>query len=109
MLSPVAAGAVFAYYVVRYDFMQVIVERTLVYAAIVIGGLLVHESAVRPVTAQLSGRFGMNFAILETLLVIGLIAAYQPLRQRWRKALRYLMGVRVVPMREPDASAGRPA
>lgn len=100
MLSPVLPALVFAYYVVRYDFMQVMVERTLVYAAILIGCLLVHESAVRPVTAQLSGRFGMNFAVVEALLVVGLIAAYQPLRQRVAEALRYLMGVRVAPMRD---------
>ena len=100
MLSPVAPALVFAYYVLRYGFMRVMVERTLVYAAILAGSVLLHESVVRPVTAQLSGRFGLNFAVVEGLLVAGLILAYQPLRQRVAEGLRYLMGARVAPMRD---------
>lgn len=99
-LSPVAPALVFAYYVLRYGFMRVMVERTLVYAAILAGGLLLHESLVRPVTEQLSGRFGLNFAIVEGVLVVGLILAYGPLRQRVAEGLRYLMGARVAPMRD---------
>jgi C4-dicarboxylate-specific signal transduction histidine kinase len=84
----------------RHELMQVVVERTVVYAAIIAGGLLLHELAIRPVTTQLSGHFGLNFAIVEILLVLALIVAYQPLRQRAAEALRYLMGGRVAPMRD---------
>lgn len=100
MLSPVAPAAVFAYNVVRHEFMRVVVERTAVYAAVVVAVLLLHEMLVRPVTAQLSGRLGLNVAVVEVLAVLGLFGAYPPLRQRAAEALRYLMGERVAPLRD---------
>lgn len=100
MLSPVAPAMVYAYYVLRYDFTKIVVERSLVYAAIVTAAVLLHELTIRPVTSQLSGRFGLNFAIVEALLVIGLIVLYSPLRRRTAEALRYLIGERVGPMRD---------
>ncbi|MDB5296630.1 MAG: zraS 6, partial [Phycisphaerales bacterium] len=90
----------FAYFVVRHGVMQLVVERAAVYAAVATAALLLHELAVRPAAARLSGRAGVNPAVVEVLALLALVCGYPPLRQRVAEALRYLMGERVKPVRD---------
>lgn len=92
ILSPLAPALLFAYFVIRYRFMRLVAERTLVYGVMLAGALLFHRLVVQDVTEQLGQRFRIDFGVLEGVVVFLLVVLYQPMRQRVAEALRYLMG-----------------
>ncbi len=95
VLLPAIPIVVFAYLVVRYDFLQIVIERSLVYGAIVVGVLLFHHLAATDLASRLGERFRVDLAIVEAVAIIVLVVAYQPIRQRISEALGYLLGSRV--------------
>jgi signal transduction histidine kinase len=98
-LLPVLPALLFAYYVIRFQVVPLVLERTLVYGGIVVGLLLLHRFTLKEVTGRLSDRYHIDFGILEGGLALALILVYQPLRQRIAESLRYLMGSQVAPVR----------
>lgn len=100
VLAPVLPIALLGYFVVFYNFMQLMVERTLVYAAVLAGCMLLHHVAFGDAIESLEDRYRIDFGLLEALVAIGIVIAYQPLRQRVAEALRYLVGRRVGETRE---------
>ncbi len=99
-MSPVVPSLLFAYFVIRYHFMKLVLERTLVYGAIVVCALFYHRVAWQNVSNTIQTAPTVDLVILESLVIIGLILAYQPLRQRTSEALRYFFGSRVAQLRE---------
>ena len=98
-LLPAIPAALFAYYVIRFQFVPLVLERTLVYGAIVVGLLLAYRVTLQDMTDRLSERYHVDFALLEGGVAIVLILVYQPLRQRIAESLRYLLGSRVATVR----------
>lgn len=98
-LLPTVPVLLFAYFVIRYRFLSLILERTLVYGGIVVGLLLLHRVLSRDLAAVVQERYQVDFGIVEGVAGLTLILAYQPLRQRTSEALRYLMGRRVSTVR----------
>jgi signal transduction histidine kinase len=115
-MLPVVPALLFAYYVIRFQFVPLVLERTLVYGAIVVGLLLLYRLTLQDVTDRLTAQYHVDFGILEGGLAILLILIYQPLRQRIAESLRYLLGSRVATVRgrtrrlavEMSEKAGRP-
>ena len=99
-LSPVLPALLFAYHVVKFRFVPLVLERTLVYGAVLAAVFLFHHLALADVTNRLSEQLRMDFAIVEAILAAVLVVAYQPLRQRVAESLRYLLGTRVAGVRE---------
>ncbi len=99
-MAPLIPALLFAFFVIRYNFMRLMLEQTLVYGAIVVGFLLFHRVFVGDMTDALRQRYGIDFGIVVGLLVIVLVLAYRPLRERASEALRYLMGSRVATVRQ---------
>ncbi len=99
-LSPVMPSLLFAYFVMRFGFVPLVLERTLVYGAVLAAAFLFHHLAVRDVTNRLTEQLRVDFAIVEAVVAVGVILLYQPLRQRVAEALRYLLGARVADVRE---------
>ncbi|MCX7424008.1 MAG: ATP-binding protein [Planctomycetia bacterium] len=99
-LSPVLPALLFAYHVVRFGFVPLVLERTLVYSAVLAAAFLFHHFALADVTNRLSEQLRVDFAIVEAVAAAALIVSYQPLRQRVAEALRYLLGSRVAGVRE---------
>ncbi len=100
LLAPTLLATVFGYFVVRFNFMQIMLERTFVYAAIVVAFSFLHYLVARGLQPKLEDHFRVDFGILEAIVVMGLIIAYQPLRHRVAEALRYLLGARVSQIRQ---------
>jgi signal transduction histidine kinase len=98
-LLPVIPALLFAYYVVRFQVVPLVLERTLVYGGIVVGLLLFHRLAMNEVTQHLPPPYRTYVGILEGSVTLALILAYQPLRQRIAESLRYLLGARVATVR----------
>jgi signal transduction histidine kinase len=99
-LSPLLPALLFAYYVLRYNFMRLILERTLVYGAIVIGVLVFHRLAFEDVTRALPERARVPLGLLEGMVIAALVLVYQPFRTRTAEALRYLLGAPAARIRE---------
>ena len=115
-LVPVATVVLFIYFVLRFGLLSLLLERSLVYGAIVISFLLIHEVVFADLRDQLSNQYRINFAVLEGVAAVALILLYAPFRQRVAEGLRYLTGARVETTRvrtrdlssKMTAMAGRP-
>ena len=99
-LLPALPALLFAYFVIRFQFLSVVLERALVYGAIAACLMLFHQVALQDLTSSLSQRYHVDFGILEVAAGVLLIVLYQPLRQRAAESLRYLMGSRVSAARD---------
>jgi len=91
-LSPVFPTLLFAYFVLRFQLLPLVLERTLTYGAIVVGAMLLHEIVTHDLATALQAQYRVNFGLMEGVAALGLILIYQPLRQRVTEALRYLFG-----------------
>jgi signal transduction histidine kinase len=91
-LSPAAPALLFAYFVVRFRFMSLIVERAIVYGAVVTALLLLHRLVTRSLTDVVADRYHFDLEIVEGAAIVMLVLAYRPLRRRMAEALRYLLG-----------------
>jgi len=99
-LSPLAPALLFAYFIIRFQFFQIVLERSLVYGGILGAILLLHQLAFQDVSAALPEGYRLHVVFLEALVLAGLVLFYQPLRERTAEALRYLLGSRVEPIRD---------
>jgi len=99
ILLPLLPTLTFAFFVIRYNFMRLMIEQTIVYGAIVVGVLLFHRLVVGDVTDSLGQRYGFDFGVIEGLLIGTLVLAYRPFRERISEAMRYLLGSRVADVR----------
>ncbi|WP_437185321.1 sensor histidine kinase [Planctomicrobium sp. SH668] len=91
-LTPCLPTIIFAYYVLRFQLLPIVIERTLTYGAILAGAMLLHQLVMQDIVESFQDEYGINFGIVEGVAVMGLILFYQPLRDRVSEALRYLFG-----------------
>ncbi|HEY2839540.1 MAG TPA: ATP-binding protein [Pirellulales bacterium] len=91
VLAPMAPVGLFTYFVVRFNFLRLFVERTLIYAAGGVIVLLAYELALNGVHAQIKRQWGINAEILQGALFVALVMLMPPLRRRVLEALRYLI------------------
>jgi signal transduction histidine kinase len=92
IVSPVAPGMVFAYFVVRHRFAPLIVERSLIYGGILLGLMLLHRVVVETFRDELSERYRIDLAVVEGVLGLVLVLSYAPLRRRIAQAVHKLLG-----------------
>ena len=100
LMAPLAPALLFAYFVIHYRFMQLMLERTFVYGAVLAAVLLFHQLVVEGLVERLDRRFRVDFAIAEGVLLFLVILAYQPIRRRVAESLRYLLGHSLDEVRE---------
>jgi signal transduction histidine kinase len=99
-LSPVAPALLFAYFVLRYNFMRLALQRSLVYGAVLAGLVLAHQVIFQGATALLDERVRVAGGVVEVLIVAAIVLCYRPWRQRAAESLRYLVGSRIAEVRE---------
>ncbi|MDA1050372.1 MAG: ATP-binding protein [Planctomycetota bacterium] len=100
VLLPAAPIVLFAYLVIRYRFMRLVVERTLVYGVILASALLFHHLILQRFAEPLADQLRIDIGIFEGIIVFLLVLMYQPFRQRVGEALQYLMGRSRVDVRQ---------
>jgi signal transduction histidine kinase len=100
VLAPLGPTLFFAYFVIRYRFMQLLLERTFVYGAILAAAVLLHQLIVVPATHAWGDRLRIDLGLIEGIAVLLLVLLYQPTRMRVTEALRYLLGRDVRGQRE---------
>jgi len=94
-MMPAVTVVLVLYYIQRFGLFQLLLERSLVYGAILVMFLLFHAMVFSGLRDDLSDRFRVDFAIVEGVAVIALVLLYAPFRQRVSEALRYLAGARI--------------
>ncbi len=101
VLAPLLPVVLFTYFVVRFNFLQLFVERTILYAAAAVILLLVYQLALHDVHARIEQDYGINAEILQGTLILLLALLLPPLRRRILESLRYLVaGARMVTLRD---------
>ena len=91
-LTPIPLILLVSYFIIRFNFMQLVLERVVIYGALLVGAVLFHQVFLQDVWNALSDRFKINFAIVEGIALGALVLLVRPLRQRSAEALRYLLG-----------------
>ena len=99
-LSPLFPTLVFAYYTFRRRLLPMVFERTLVYGGILLAVFYLHRLTLSELMSRYGEEFKFDFVVVEGLLLVALVLAYQPLRNRFRESLRYLIGVDVARTRD---------
>jgi signal transduction histidine kinase len=96
-----AALVLFAVYLVaRRNLFHVAVNRSSLYAGIMVLLLLAHQLVFEEISADLPERWRVPLVFLEAVALAVLVLAIPPLRRRSAEALRYLMGSWVAKRRE---------
>ncbi len=90
-LSPLVPALLFAYFIMRFQLLPLVLERTLVYGAILMGTLLFHQLVLRDVLSHMEGRYRLNFGVIEGVAALAIVLLYQPLRLRVAEALQSLV------------------
>lgn len=99
-LLPLVPALLFTWYVLRQRMLPLVIERTLAYGAALAIGLLLHRMTISRYSEKLGDRFHLDTVLLEALIVLGLIMAFRPLRERLRESLRHLFGRNILSVRE---------
>lgn len=94
-VSPLLPTLIFAWYVFRRRLLPMVFERTLAYGAILLGILYLHRLTISPLMQDFGEQLRFDFVLVEGLLLVSLVLAYHPLRNRVREGLRYLVDSRV--------------
>ncbi|MCP4679778.1 MAG: hypothetical protein GY854_30665 [Deltaproteobacteria bacterium] len=100
VVSPVFLSLLFGYFIVRFNFMQIVLERSMLYGAMLIAAFLCHHLFLRQLWTSLSDRYHIDFSILVGALLIVLLLIVEPARKRSSEALRYLLGERMERLRK---------
>ncbi len=99
-LSPTLAVTLLVWHTLHQRLMPLVVERTLIYGALLVIVMLMHQQFIRPLTDMLERQSNVDFVILEFVLLIGLVLAWRPLRQRFSEASRYLISTDLLHIRD---------
>lgn len=99
-LSPMAVAILFVAYSMRGKLLPLVLERTFAYAAILVGILLIHRLLVTPLAAWLKERFGIDFVLIEGIVLLMIVWAIPSLRARVTESLGYLFSHNVLRARE---------
>lgn len=99
-LSPLLPTLLFAWYTFQQKLLPLVLERTVVYGAILVAVLLLHQVTLAPITDRLSRDWQLDVVVIEGLVLLGLVLCYQPLRLRVREGLRYLLSSHVLEFRD---------
>ena len=99
-LSPLIPTLIFAWYVFRRRLLPMVFERTLAYGAILLGVFYLHRLTISPLMEQINDRTQFDFVVVEGILLVALVLAYDPLRNRVREGLRYLVSGSVSEVRD---------
>ena len=89
--SPIIPVLLFSYFVMRFQLLPLILERTLVYGAVLIGIMLFHAVVLKDAVTDVATRYQLDLGVVEGMLALAIILLYQPLRDRVSAALQSLL------------------
>jgi hypothetical protein len=91
LMTPLLPIALFSYFAIRFHFLRIVVARTLLYGGIVVSILLLHWLTLRSIGEQVERSYQIDFGVIEAIVIILLVLAIEPIRERIFESLRYLL------------------
>ena len=91
VVAPIVPVLLFGYFVMRFQLLPLILERTLVYGAVLIGVMLFHAVVLKDAVSDVARQYRLDLGVVEGILVLSVILWYQPLRDRVTAALQALI------------------
>src|SRR5207237_7666052 len=92
IVAAVDAAVLGLYVAVRRRLLKQEVDRTPVYAGLIVAIFATHQFTVAEILLSLDNAWRLPVALLEAAAVVAVVVAYPPLRRRSAEALCYLMG-----------------
>ena len=89
-LAPMFPTIVFSYFILRYNYMEYVLKRSIFYSLMVIFVLAVYILGIRQMGDFLERVLHIDFRIIEAILVVGLILLIEPLRERFQSVFNTL-------------------
>jgi len=89
-LAPMFPTIVFSYFILRYNYMEYVLKRSIFYSLLAFFVLAVYILGIRQIGDFLERALNIDFRIIEALLVIALILLIEPLTERFQAAFNSL-------------------
>ena len=89
-LAPMFPTIIFSYFILRYNYMEYVLKRSIFYSLLATFVLAVYILGIRRIGDFLEKALNIDFRIIEAILVIGLILLIEPLRERFQAAFNAL-------------------
>jgi signal transduction histidine kinase len=89
-LAPMFPTIIFSYFILRYNYMEYALKRSLFYSLSAIFVLSVYIFGIRQIGDFLEQTLNIDFRIIEAVLVIALIVLIEPLRERFQASFNAL-------------------
>jgi signal transduction histidine kinase len=89
-LAPMFPTIIFSYFILRYNYMEYVLKRSIFYSLMVIFVLAVYILGIRQMGDFLERVLNIDFRIIEAILVLGLILLLEPLRERFQAVFNTL-------------------
>lgn len=89
-LAPMFPTIIFSYFILRYNYMEYALKRSIFYSLFAIFVLSVYIFGIRQIGDFLETTLNIDFRIVEAILVIALIVLIEPLRERFQASFNAL-------------------
>jgi signal transduction histidine kinase len=89
-LAPMFPTIIFSYFILRYNYMEYALKRSIFYSLFAIFVLSVYIFGIRQIGDFLERTLNIDFRIIEAILVIALIVLIEPLRERFQASFNAL-------------------
>ncbi len=100
ILSPLSVMMLFLWYTLRDKLLPLVFERALVYGGSLVLIMLFHQVFVIPFAESMQRKSSLDVILIEGIVLVGLILAWPPLRNRVRESLRYLLSRNIFQVRD---------
>ncbi len=109
ILSSILPTAIIAYYIYRYRYLELVIQRSLIYAVFAVLVMLIYLYGIRRFSLALEARYPLRAGVIETLLILGLMFLAAPLRRLTERYVKRLFAREVGLYRELVAQVGAAA
>ncbi|MCM2371146.1 sensor histidine kinase [Aporhodopirellula aestuarii] len=99
-LSPLGAALLFVWHSLRGRLLPLIMERTVGYAVIFVGIMLLHRLAIVPLVRSMGAKTNVDFFWIEGMMIAAVVLCIPTLRRRVGESLRYLLSTNVNQVRD---------
>jgi signal transduction histidine kinase len=89
-LAPMFPTIIFSYFILRYNYMEYVLKRSIFYSLLAIFILAVYILGIRRMGDVVERALNIDFRLIEAILVIGLILLVEPLRERFQAVFNVL-------------------
>lgn len=100
IISPLSVISLFLWYALRDKLLPLVFERALVYGGSLVLIMLFHRVLVIPLAESMQRKSSLDVILVEGIILVGVILAWPPLRNRVRESLRYLLSRNIFQVRE---------